>query len=194
MFDINKFDKKAFDKSFALHIKKLGHAEKVTKETLAVLSRDVLAQLHTNEDIRPINSLLAILTPVNRKVVVQFFVALGGFKLEEESQVFSSKNKGQYDKKRTAAAEFLANPENNVWTWADRNIEVQPKEFKLESVTKGVVTFFEKAQKANIDRSEVLKAIIAGGIKTEELVAIMGQLAQQEAAANDAKKDEAKAA
>lgn len=185
MFDINKFDRKAFDKTFQSKLKKLGGAERITKQMLAELSREVLEQLHTNEDIRPVNSMMAVLTPVNRKVLLQFFVALSGFKVDEETAIFTEKNKGSYGKKRAAAEEFLADPENNVWTWADRHIEVAPKEFKLESVTKGIIGFFEKAQKANIDRAEVLKAIIAGGIKTEELVAIMGQLAEQEQAAND---------
>lgn len=185
MFDLNKFDQKAFNKDFSLKLKKIGGAEKITKQILGELSREILVQLHTNEDIRPVNQLLAVLTPVNRKVALQFFVAFSGFKADPETFIFTEKNKAAYGKKRAEAEAFLTDADNNIWTWADRNIEVKAKEFNLEQVTKGVISFFEKAQKANVDRSEVLKAIIAGGIKTEELVAIMGQLAEQEAPAND---------
>ncbi|AXH71965.1 MAG: hypothetical protein [Podoviridae sp. ctbj_2] len=184
MFDINKFDKKAFNKEFSLSLKKIGNAEKVTRAVLGELSRTVLAQLHTDEDIRPVNELLAVLTPVNRKVALAYFKGLSGFKVSEESETFTEKNKGNYAKKRADAEAFLTDPENNIWTWADRNIEVTPKEFKLEAVTKGIISFFDKAQKANVDRKEVLKAILAGGIKMDEMVAIMGELAQQEEAAN----------
>lgn len=185
MFELQNFDVNAFQKEFNANVRKLAGAEKITKELLRGMSRDVLIQLHTNEDIRPTNAVLNALTPMNRKVWIEFFKEFSGFKFDAENVKFVEKNKGTYGAARAKAEEFLNEPDNNIWTWADREIVIQKKEFSLDQVKAGMENFLKKAQKANVDKGDVLMAALSAGFTQQDLIAAMGKLAELAAQAGD---------
>lgn len=183
MFDANKFDHAAFQAKFEANILALQGAEKITKASLMVLSRDVLECLHTTEDVRPVNAVINSLTPVNKKVAVLFFQHFTGFKFDDTTSNFTSKNKAAYDAKRLLSASFLEDPLNNIWTWADREVVLTAKEFDIKEVTKATERFLKKAEKANLTQADVLRAVLAGGINLDTLMEILNAAteAKQEA-------------
>ena len=180
MFDINKFNVIAFNERFSADIEKLKGAERITKDMLRDMSRYVLEQLHTCEDIRNVNALIRVLTPMNRKVAILYFKAFGGFKWSDEHNEFTVKAKARYDVARKTAQEFLDDPLNNIWTWAERNVQVEQKPLDLKHLTKTVENYLAKAEKEGVNKNEVFKAIIAGGLDMESLLDIMKEVAEQE--------------
>jgi hypothetical protein len=175
MFQYADFDVAAFAKRFKLDVSALKKSEQVTKEKLMVMSRYLLDALHTDEDIRNINAVLRVLTPVNKKVAVHFFAAFSGFKLDAENGVFTTKNEKKYLDARTASQTFLEDPLNNIWSWADKHVQVESKPLDLAGVTAAVQRFLKKAEKDNIPQAEVVKAIIAGGLSYASIIAIMAE-------------------
>src|SRR5690625_2053140 len=112
-------------------------SEKITRDILRGLSRDVLYALHEHGDISFVNRVMtAKTTPVNKKALRLFFQAFTGFFYSEETDTFEKKDKRQYDDKRAACLEFLSDPMNNFWSWASRKIDVQSKDFDPKRVTK----------------------------------------------------------
>lgn len=186
MFDINKFDQINFNKTFHADIAALKDAEKITKATLQTMSRYLLDALHTNEDIRPINAVLSVLTPVNKKVATEFFKVMTGFSFDADLGTFTEKSKKRYDTVRKEVAQWLEDPMNNIWSWADRHIDVKNKDFDLAKVTKQMEANLRKAEKAGFGKAEVLKAALAGGFTMADVVAVLKAMAPAEEAAPEA--------
>lgn len=173
------FDKKAFNVQFDEMLDQLKSAEKVTKAILSTASRILLDQLHFDEDIQPINRLLDVLTPVNKKVAIHFFSAFSGFTFKKDEMKFNKKDKKSYEAKKAAASLFLDDPLNNIWSWADRHIEVEPKPFDPAQVTKYLVNALNKADKQG-KRMELLRAILNSGISGDELIEALDPLPAME--------------
>lgn len=174
------FDIKVFVASFDANLVKVEDAEKITREVLRAMSRDVLFALHQEEenprvgDITFINRIMqAKLTPMNRKALALFFREFTGFLFDEEKGLFVGKNKGIYLKAKDKALKALEDPLFNFWSWADKEVEVARKPFKLADITKNVEKMLKKADEEGLARADVLKAILDGGIKLDEIVAIM---------------------
>ena len=116
-------------------IVKLGKAEKVTKALLGELSRDLLAYVAVQEswDVAAINRLLAVLTPINKKTAVLFFSHFLPFSFNKDEGNFGAmaknKEKKAKDKEESLAkvGVFLADEDNNIWTYAEENIKVEQK-------------------------------------------------------------------
>lgn len=174
------FDSVKFIAGFERQLKHLVTSEKITKALLQTMSRDLLALLHTKNDkqgdIGYINRTIAALTPVNRKVFISFAKEFTGFILNDGGSCFIKKSKKHYDESATKALVWLEDPMNNIWSWADRNIEVVPKEFNIEAIKKATENMLKKAEKNHISKAEVFGAIIAGGFTIAELVECMVKL------------------
>lgn len=174
------FNSVQFIAGFDRQLKHLATSEKISKGLLQTMSRDLLALLHTrNEkqgDIGYINRTIHVLTPVNRKVFIAFCKEFTGFILNDGGIAFVKKSKKHYDEVQAKALAWLEDPMNNIWSWADRNIEVVPKEFNIEAIKKATETMLKKAEKNHISKAEVFGAIIAGGFTIEELVECMVKL------------------
>ena len=168
------FDKQAFDVSFPKELATLAKSEKVTKETLRNLSRDVLAAHHQTQDVSYINKLIAVLTPVNRKVATVFYAEFSGFR--QLDGVFTKKDKANYDKAQEASVVFLEDPLNNIWTWAEREVSVEKKEFDIKQVTKSIENFNKKAADNGLTQADVLRAVLAAGFEVATLMAIMAEM------------------
>ncbi|KWH03715.1 hypothetical protein WT58_24085 [Burkholderia territorii] len=179
------FDRNAFTASFEATLTTLAGAEKITKDTLRTLSRDLLFITQESQDIGYINRTLEVLTPMNRKTAVLFFKEFSGFLFGEDTNKFYKKDKKRYEDIVAKATEFLADPHNNIWTWAERNVDVQVKPFDLSKVTAFAKQALNKAEKEGMSQVQVLEAFFAGGVTMDAVMALMDKIAgkQQDEAA-----------
>lgn len=172
-----QFNSIAFIASFDKVLETLTQSEKVTKATLQVLSRDLLALLHTKNpkqgDIGYINRTIAVLTPVNRKVFIAFGRAFTGFITNADNTTFLKKSKKHYDDAAIKALEWLDDPMNNIWSWADREIDIVPKEFTLDAVKKQTENMLKKAEKNNISQADILGAMFEAGFTLDSLLIML---------------------
>lgn len=168
------FDRNAFDKEFNTQVKDLAKAEKITKAILQALSRSVLEAIQVTEDVAYINQVVNALTPVNRKVAILYFSEFSGFR--EEGGVFSKKDKAKYEEVKAKAIAFLEDPMNNIWSWAEREVDVGKKEFDINAVTKATERFIKQATDAGLNQADVLRAMFKAGFTSESLLAVMGEM------------------
>lgn len=173
-----------FNARFSADLDAVKASEKITREKLKDMSRYMLEALHSYApDIRPINLLLNVLTPVNRQVAVEFFLAFSGFKYSKEESAFTSKDKKKYDDAAKNSQEFLEDPLNNIWTWANRNVEIVHKEkpFDPKEVSKAVERQLKKAGKQGVENADVelLLAVLDGGITPDAIAKALEMFAEQ---------------
>lgn len=168
------FNRELFVTAYKKSLKSLAASEKTTKAQLQVLSRTVLEASIETGDVAYVNGLIAVLTPMNKKTAIMFFEAFSGFSFD--GPMATGKSKKAWDRHVKAAREFLEDPMNNIWSWADRNVEVTKKEFSLDQVKKAFEGFTKKAINAGLTQKDVIKAILEDGIEMDTLVAIMGDL------------------
>lgn len=173
------FNKDEFVSGFDKRVKALAKAESLTKDTLRDLSRELLQITQETEDIGYVNRVVAALTPMNHKTAVLFFKEFSGFNFSEDERAFSKKNKKHYDEICSVAVKQLDDPHFNMWTWAEKHLDVQPKVFKLEDVTKFAKNAIKKASDAGVSKADVLKAFIEGGIEADVLVALLDKATEQ---------------
>jgi hypothetical protein len=162
------FDKKAFDKEFNARIGALGKAEKNVREQVNVLSRSVLTAVHATENIGYVNQMLAVLTPVNRKAAVVFFKYFAGFHYDEPTKLFTKKSKKRFDQAAIDTEAFLADPLNNMFSWAERHIEVEQKPFDPEQFKKGFKSMFDRRLQEARDHGMTQAELFALLFKKEE--------------------------
>lgn len=175
------FDRNAFTAGFEARVTALAGAEKLTKESLRDLSRDLLHATFETEDIGYVNRTIDVLTPINRKVAVMFFSEFCGFFYEATELLrFTKKDKKRYTDVKEKALKALDDPHFNMWTWAERNIELAPKPFDLKKVTQFAENALKKAKKENIDQVKILEAFFAAGFEGAAIVAILEKLAEKQ--------------
>jgi hypothetical protein len=170
------FDRAAFESGFNGRIKILAKAEKLTKEGLRDLSRELLLITQETEDIGYVNRTLEVLSPANKRVCVLFFREFSGFLFSDESNTFVKKDKKRYDDIKAKAIAFLDDPHNNVWTWQERNVDIEAKPFDLTKVTAFATNVLKKAEKEGVSQVDVLNAFFAAGFKPEALMAVMDKM------------------
>jgi hypothetical protein len=178
-----------FVELFAIAIGFLRESEEVTKRELKALSRTLLAALHGVDadalltgDIQFVNQTLPVLSNVHRKVAVLFFQHFAGFHYDDGTKVFTKKSAKRYAEAREAAVAFLADPNQNIFTWAEREIVVERKPFEMNKVTTFISGALKKAPGVGKTRVDVLRAVFAGGFTAVELLAVMEELQAQELA------------
>ncbi len=173
------FDRQKFNVEFDAAIAELQASEQITKRVLSALSRVLLEQMHFDGDIQPINRLLPVLSPANRRIAVLFFQAFSGHHYSEKDECFGKRDKPAYEAKSKAAIEFLEDPHNNIWTWQAREVEMEVKPFTLLKVTKQVESLLKKAEKAGFKQADVFKAMIAGGLDMELIGAMLEEMGEE---------------
>lgn len=170
------FNKQYFETIFAQSLEKLSTSESITKRELRDLSRSILQAWHETGNVIYINRLLKVLTPVNKKVMIKFGVHFGGFSFDETLGEFTHKSKKRYDKAHAEYVEFMENPNNNVWSWAERHIEIQQKPFAVENVEKFIKTALHKGAGVGLSQVDILKAVFKAGIDPACIVQVMDEL------------------
>lgn len=168
-------------------IESIGNAERITKAALSELSRSVLEYIVVNdgvegnnkgsEDSQVANRLIDALTPVNRKVAIAFFTKYLAFhaELDEDGQhvAFRGKDKKQWNRKTDMVREFLTDPHNNIWTYAQREIDIVPKPMDFAKLNQAVGQLIKKANKAKLGNQSVVQAMLSNGITVEDLLAVI---------------------
>lgn len=163
-------------------IQRVTQAERITKEGLSTLSRELLAHVYEHGDIHLINSLMGVdpdtgkfrLTPINWRIAAQYFNEFVSFTSNYESEVqkyatkgegnrvplvFNKKSKQKYTTKLPLVEAWLADKANDIWSWSS---EVK-METKAPDYLKNIANDINKAmdeEKGNHDAMTVLANII----------------------------------
>lgn len=184
--------------SISLKIEQVAGAERITKQILAELSREVLDYVVLDsQDSQVVNRLLSALTPINKKAATLFFQAFLAFNFNADDGAFGKKDKKDWDKKLEKVNEFLADPLNTLWTWADRNIELAPVPMDFAKLNAAMGSLIKKADKAKLGHNNVVRALLANGITTDDILEVLKAMADEqpkEQAANDEQKQQGQAA
>jgi hypothetical protein len=173
---MEKFNKGQFEAQFVKALQAIAGAERVTKEELKTLSRNILIAWHETGNCEYANKLLAVLTPVNKKVFVAFGKHFAGFSHDDVLGVFTKKSKKRYEKAHADYVEFMADPHNNIWTWAERHIEVTHKPFDVDGVAKYITKALKQAQGVGLSQVDVLKAVFKGGIEPAAVLTVFEEM------------------
>ncbi len=125
-------------------------AEKITRDTLKQLSRDLLVYVPDSHDVDIVNRLITGATPVNRKALIMFFKEFLPWEAEMNGDEFSRFGKmiqgdKKVAKKMASISEFLEDENNNFWTWAERHVKVDKVPDYLAQVERAI----ENALKGN---------------------------------------------
>jgi hypothetical protein len=170
---MNDFNKQAFETAFDISINKLAESEKVTKSELKTVSRSILQATHETGQVMYMNKLVSILTPVNKKVAVLFLKAFTGYIYDEVLGAFTKKSKKKYDEAFADYVEFMNDPHNNIWTWANKHVEVAHKPFSLDKVTSFMTNALKQAKGVGLTDVDIIKAVMKAGITPDAMLAIM---------------------
>lgn len=114
-------------------IETIAEAEKVTKATLALLSRDLLTYVVDTHDIDSVNRLLGVLGPANKRYATLFFKHFLPHEAEQDADAqFTRFGKLMNGEKKIAErlsriTEFLKVETNDIWTWTKENVTVDRK-------------------------------------------------------------------
>lgn len=156
-------------------------AEKITKAKLSILSRDILSYVMDTDDIAAVNRLLGVLTPVNKRVATLFFQHFMPWEQEKNAddvfQRFGKKLKAdkKIKTKQDLITQFLADESNNIWTWAETNVEVEAKKKDFAGMITRTITQAlkgdEKSDTPPIDPLQALDAVFAAGVDIEHMLA-----------------------
>lgn len=141
-------------------------AEKITKKELGLVSREILEYITLNgsPDVATLNRLIAVLTPKNKDVALIFFKEFVPHQLEEGT--FTKRHKGEKKLQSYVdkVKEFLDNPDNDIWVWAEANIQVErvptPFETRIASVVRKSMEGDEAKGLAPLSVKDVLHAVM----------------------------------
>ena len=173
------FDKNQFDQSYKVNVKKLAAAEKVGKELLRSMSREVLEAHHVTCDVAYINGIIAVLSPMNRKMCILFFKEFSGHTCNEDG-VFGKKDKKKYEEARKSSFDQLEDPLFNVFSWADRHVEVERKPFTLGKLQQQMGSLVKKAEENKISHADIIRAMFANGIEIGEFLKVVQHMADEQ--------------
>lgn len=169
-------------------------ADKITKAELLAFSRESFEYLADTHDVDMINRLIGVLTPANKAFAIEFYTHFIPWKVERDNNGkfvrFGKMMDGQrrVDEKWAMMKEFLADENNNIWTWTGENVEVSKKDF-VGTITKAVKAALKGHEKSDTDpltHDQVMDAVIAGGITMDDLIeAATKRVKEAEAAAQE---------
>jgi hypothetical protein len=115
---------------------------------------------------------MAVLSPVNKKTARLFFCYFLPYVFDQETCTFGKmiQKEAKRDKLLLAIGSFIHEPENDIWSWAEEHIQmdVKPANYAL-NVTKAV----EKAIKHEVDKGDILKAMLAGGVTIGDVLSAL---------------------
>lgn len=175
------FNKQLFDAMFAKNVARLGRVENMTRELVKNMSREIVHATHETGDIGYVNQTLNALTLMNRRTLVLFAQEFTGFVYDEKAKAFSQKgNKKQYAKAKAAFDLAMTDPHFNMWTWAERNVQVERKPLDLDKVSQYIKGVLKKADDEDISQAAILKAVLKGGIEFNTLIDVMKDMAEEQ--------------
>ena len=178
------FDKNQFDAAYKAKVEKLAANERITKELLRGLSRDVLQAHHVTGDVAYINGIIAVLSPMNKKVTILFFKEFSGHTCNEDG-VFGKKDKKRYDDAKKKSFDRLEDPNFNVFSWADMHVEIEKKPFTIGKMQQQMGSLVKKAEENKISHADIIRAMFANGIEIGEFMKVVEHMAEEQQPANE---------
>ena len=179
------FDKQVFDAQYQDNIAKLAASEKITKELLRSMTRDVLAAHHETGDVAYINGLVGVLTPMNKKMTIIFFKEFSGHLFSEDAGTFGKRDKKRYADAHKKSFDRLEDPNFNVFSWADMNVEIEKKPFTIGKMQQQLASLIKKAEGEKIPHAEIIRAVLANGIEIAEFMKVVEHMAEEQQPANE---------
>ena len=180
-----QFNREQFDRSFNERVASLAASEKVSKELLRSLSRDVIEAHHATGDVKYINELLGACSSINRKVCVLYFKEFSGHLYSEETKAFGKKDKKRYDDAKKKSFDRLEDPNFNVFSWADMHVEIEKKPFTLGKLQQQMGSLVKKAEENKISHADIIRAMFANGIDIGEFMKVVEHMAEEQQPANE---------
>ena len=152
-------------------------SEKITKVELGLISRELLMYVPESKDIDAVNRLLNALTPMNYRTAQLFFSNFLPWTWDEKNNRFAAMSKGDkaVNGKLAMIKEFLDEPANTIWLWAERNIKLETVKTPFEERLTSLVAKALKGEKGlePIDKKTIIASIMAGGVSAGDLINIM---------------------
>lgn len=179
------FDKNQFDQSYKANIEMLAASEKITKDLMRSMSREILEAHHATGDVAYINGIIAVLSPMNKKVCILFFKEFSGHLYSEETKSFGKKDKKRYDDVKKKSFDRLEDPNFNVFSWADMHVEIEKKPFTLGKLQQQMGSLIKKAEGEKIPHAEIIRAVLANGIEIAEFMKVVEHMAEEQQPANE---------
>ncbi len=170
------FDRAKFETAYNEAIDAIRNSEAITKRELRVLSRSVLEAVHATGDIGFVNKLVDVLSPVNKRVFRLYAKEFTGFVFDETSLLFTKKSKKSYEARAKACSEFLEDPNNNIWTWAERHVDVEKKAFNVDQITDAFKMWQQRAEKQGLTQKDVVRAVLKAGVDVDTIIDLMGEM------------------
>lgn len=178
----------------------LSKAEGTVFSELGLASRELLIYVPVTNDIGMVNRLLKVLSPSNKRVAILYFREFLPWNWDDKAVMFTGKTHGETKqaKKMTAIDQWLSDETNNIWVWADRNVEVKQRNAnyfnQIGNLVERALTDNGKnsdGTERKIGAKDVFYAVIQGGVSLDDMLAIAAEAEQvrdaEEAAANDGK-------
>ena len=173
------FNREQFDQSFQERVASLAASEKVSKELLRALSRDVLEAHHATGDVAYVNGIIAVLSPMNRKVCILFFKEVSGHICNEDG-IFGKKDKKKYEEAHKKSFDRLEDPNFNVFSWSDMHVEIEKKPYTLGKLQQQMGSLVKKAEENKISHADIIRALFANGVEVNEFLKVMEHMAEEQ--------------
>ena len=151
----------------------LAASEKVTKAELGHISRELLAYVPDSNDIAMVNRLLDVLTPMNKTTAGLFFQAFLPWKYDGKSFGKKLKGEGSIQKKLSSIENFLKDEDNNIWTWAEKTLDITARPKNYASKISKLVKRALSDEKEGIDARDIIGSVMQGGVNVADLIDIM---------------------
>lgn len=181
-----------FTKQAALvaKIDEVAGAERVTKQLLGELSRELLEYVPDSNDVGMVNRLTNVLTPMNKATALLFFKHFLPWSMDDAGVTFTKKDKSEKRtaKKLDAIRKFLADEANNIWTWAEANVDVAKKEFSLaDNITRAVELAINGKDESKstlaaepISAADIMLAVMKAGVGAEDILNAIADNAEEQ--------------
>lgn len=160
----------SIERDLLAKVSKLGKTESVSKRLLSELSRSILAyHLGGGHDVRIVNKLFTVLSPMNFKTARLYFRNFLPYKFNEETNQFGGLilKEAKRENLYLAIGSFLNDQENDIWSWSEEHIKVEQKPVNYASK---VTASIKKALEHQVDKGDILKAVLDGGLSMEDLI------------------------
>lgn len=172
----NPYAKHMTAKAIGLLITSIGKNEKVTKVKLGIVSRELLVyMMDAEKDVRLVNRLLKVLTPMNHATAWAYFKHFLPFstkKTEEGKEhpdhEFTVMFKGSKHKvaKEDLMQTWIADESNDIWVWDALHMKHEKK--PVDYVAR-VQKSIKAALEHDVDIPTVINAVIEAGISADQL-------------------------
>lgn len=153
-------DKKALESGLDQAVATLSQSEKLSKDTMKVWCNHVVDMVHAYGQVAYLNKIIGVLSPMNKKVAIEFFKHFAGYHYNKDTREFDGKSKKRYIQAVTDWKVFKEDPLKNIWTWAEQNIVVERAPFKVEDVTKRMSSLWKEGHAAGLSNVDILVAAL----------------------------------